>query len=89
MNYVMLALQRPRDSKAFKRQYDRQREVSEEGKSGGQQRRRVSLLLRGIQAFREAYKREFGFVLEGRELIVDDVRVRATGKVRCALPRPL
>jgi len=33
------------------------------------------------QAFEETYKREFGFVLEGRSIAVDDVRVRAMGKV--------
>eukprot|EP00884_Botryococcus_braunii_P001197 jgi/Botrbrau1/11078/Bobra.0302s0020.1 len=38
-------------------------------------------------AFEEAYKREFGFTLEGRDLVVDDVRVRATGKA-AALPAP-
>ncbi|GAB4819425.1 hypothetical protein N2152v2_006471 [Parachlorella kessleri] len=32
------------------------------------------------EAFREAYQREFGFVLEGRVVIVDDARVRATGR---------
>ena len=35
-----------------------------------------------LQAFEETYKREFGFVLEQRSIIVDDLRVRATGKVR-------
>jgi len=35
-----------------------------------------------LQAFEETYKREFGFVLEGRSIAVDDVRVRAMGKVR-------
>ena len=34
-----------------------------------------------MQAFEETYKREFGFVLEQRSIIVDDLRVRATGKV--------
>ena len=34
-----------------------------------------------LQAFEETYKREFGFVLEQRSIIVDDLRVRATGKV--------
>lgn len=43
-----------------------------------------------LQAFEDTYKREFGFVLEQRSIIVDDLRVRATGKVsqsvwyRCA-----
>ncbi|KAL3135323.1 hypothetical protein ABBQ32_007517 [Trebouxia sp. C0010 RCD-2024] len=37
------------------------------------------------QAFEETYKREFGFVLEQRSIIVDDLRVRATGK---AVPLP-
>ncbi len=31
-------------------------------------------------AFRQAYRREFGFDLEGREILVDDIRVRARGK---------
>lgn len=26
------------------------------------------------------YKREFGFVLRGRDIVVDDVRVRAVGR---------
>ena len=34
-----------------------------------------------LQAFEETYRREFGFVLENRSIIVDDVRVRAMGKV--------
>lgn len=34
-----------------------------------------------LQAFEDTYKREFGFVLEKRSIIVDDLRVRATGKV--------
>ena len=34
-----------------------------------------------LQAFEDTYKREFGFVLEQRSIIVDDLRVRATGKV--------
>ena len=37
----------------------------------------------GAQAFEDTYKREFGFVLEGRGIAVDDVRVRAKGKVCC------
>ncbi|DBA91131.1 hypothetical protein WJX77_000744 [Trebouxia sp. C0004] len=37
------------------------------------------------KAFEETYKREFGFVLEQRSIIVDDLRVRATGKA-VALP---
>lgn len=31
-------------------------------------------------AFEEAYQREFGFKLEGRSILVDDVRVRACGR---------
>ena len=34
-----------------------------------------------LQAFEETYKREFGFILEDRKVVVDDVRVRAKGKV--------
>ena len=34
-----------------------------------------------LQAFEDTYQREFGFVLENRDIIVDDLRVRATGKV--------
>ena len=34
-----------------------------------------------VQAFEDTYKREFGFVLEDRSIAVDDVRVRAMGKV--------
>jgi len=33
-----------------------------------------------IGAFRETYRREFGFDLTGREIIVDDLRVRAVAK---------
>lgn len=32
------------------------------------------------QAFIERYKREFGFVIENRHIIVDDIRVRGIGK---------
>jgi len=32
------------------------------------------------RAFERAYRREFGFVLEGRVVVVDDVRVRCVGK---------
>ena len=39
-----------------------------------------------MQEFESAYKREFGFVLEKRAIIVDDVRVRSTGRVRAAGP---
>ena len=43
----------------------------------------LSLLL--AQEFERAYKREFGFTLEKRAIIVDDLRVRSTGRVRCCL----
>ncbi|MEC8940478.1 MAG: hydantoinase B/oxoprolinase family protein, partial [SAR324 cluster bacterium] len=33
-----------------------------------------------IRAFRETYRREFGFDLTGRQIIVDDLRVRAVAK---------
>lgn len=33
-----------------------------------------------IQAFKAAYLREFGFELSGRAIVIDDLRVRATGK---------
>eukprot|EP00752_Nemacystus_decipiens_P005177 g4697.t1 len=33
-----------------------------------------------LQSFLEQYRREFGFVLEGRAVVVDDVRVRAVGR---------
>ena len=32
-----------------------------------------------MEAFLEKYKTEFGFVLQGREVLVDDIRVRGTG----------
>lgn len=32
------------------------------------------------EAFIERYKREFGFIIENREIIVDDIRVRGIGK---------
>lgn len=38
-----------------------------------------------LQAFEDTYRREFGFVLEDRDIIVDDLRVRATGKARFIL----
>jgi len=31
-------------------------------------------------AFRKAYKHEFGFLLEGKRIIVDDIKVRGIGK---------
>lgn len=34
-----------------------------------------------MQEFEHSYKREFGFTLEKRKIIVDDIRVRATGRV--------
>ena len=33
-----------------------------------------------VKAFRETYRREFGFDLIGREIVVDDLRVRAVAK---------
>lgn len=33
-------------------------------------------------AFEEQYQREFGFTLSGRDIVVDDVRVRATGQAQ-------
>ena len=35
-----------------------------------------------LQAFEQSYRREFGFILEGRKISVDDMRVRASGRVR-------
>jgi 5-oxoprolinase (ATP-hydrolysing) len=40
------------------------------------------------KSFREQYKQEYGFLLTGREILVDDVRVRLTGS-EPTLPRPL
>src|SRR5947209_683818 len=40
-----------------------------------------TVLCYAVQAFEAAYKREYGFVLEHRDIIVDDLRIRATGKV--------
>ncbi len=37
------------------------------------------------RAFREAYRREFGFELEERDIVIDGIRVRAVGKT--LLPR--
>jgi 5-oxoprolinase (ATP-hydrolysing) len=34
-----------------------------------------------VEEFLSNYKREFGFVLEGRKILVDDLRVRGVGKV--------
>ena len=42
-----------------------------------------SLNTASVQEFEKSYKREFGFTLEHRKIIVDDLRVRATGRVRC------
>ena len=39
------------------------------------------------RAFAEAYLREFGFVMEGRSVVVDDIRVRGTGHAG-SLPPP-
>ncbi|VDB96207.1 unnamed protein product [Peniophora sp. CBMAI 1063] len=33
-----------------------------------------------LQAFKRAYRAEFGFVLEAKNVVVDDVKVRGTGK---------
>ena len=33
-----------------------------------------------IAQFLSRYKREFGFIIPDRPIIVDDIRVRATGK---------
>ena len=33
-----------------------------------------------LEAFKRVYKSEFGFVLEGKPVIVDDVKVRGIGK---------
>ena len=35
------------------------------------------------------YKREFGFVISGREIIVDDLRVRGVGKSHIDLDQPI
>ena len=40
------------------------------------------------KAFANTYRREFGFVLEDRKIMVDDVRIRATGRVSHALAAP-
>lgn len=40
-----------------------------------------------LSAFNDAYRREFGFVLERRAVLVDDIRVRATGQ-SAPLPVP-
>ncbi|GAM23449.1 hypothetical protein SAMD00019534_066240 [Acytostelium subglobosum LB1] len=32
------------------------------------------------RAFKENYKREYGFLIQGRELLVDDIRIRAAAK---------
>ncbi|KAK9869080.1 hypothetical protein WJX84_006445 [Apatococcus fuscideae] len=37
------------------------------------------------EAFEQSYRREFGFILEGRKICVDDMRVRAAGR---AIPLP-
>lgn len=33
-----------------------------------------------VKAFEDAYRQEFGFVLEAKKLVCDDVRVRGIGK---------
>jgi 5-oxoprolinase (ATP-hydrolysing) len=40
-------------------------------------------------AFRRQYKREFGFELKGREILIDDLRVRARGKTAGVTRRPI
>ena len=45
-----------------------------------------------VPAFRtrfvEGYRREFGFELQGREILVDDIRVRAVGRNQRTAPKP-
>lgn len=40
-------------------------------------------------SFKKKYKREFGFVLHGRHIIVDDIRVRAVGRASVQQSEPL
>lgn len=42
-----------------------------------------------IREFESMHKREFGFVLEGREILVDDLRVRAIGKTEVSGEKPV
>ncbi|VFQ46634.1 hydantoinase b/oxoprolinase [Desulfoluna butyratoxydans] len=42
-----------------------------------------------VASFLERYSREFGFTLKGRKIVVDDLRVRARGKVRGARRQPM
>lgn len=41
------------------------------------------------EAFRKRYRREFGFDLTGRAIIIDDLRVRARGKAAGVTARPI
>ena len=42
-----------------------------------------------IREFEEVYKREFGFILSGRDIIVDDLRIRAIGKTEHSKEKPI
>ena len=41
------------------------------------------------QAFATAYQREFGFTLSGRDILVDDLRVRSIGRASTHTPFPI
>lgn len=41
------------------------------------------------EAFRTLYKREYGFELKGRDILIDGLRVRGIGKTERPRPRPL
>jgi 5-oxoprolinase (ATP-hydrolysing) len=42
-----------------------------------------------VSVFRQNYLREFGFVLEGKEILVDDFRVRAIGRAAGLVRQPV
>ena len=46
-----------------------------------------SLQYLSYKGFRSRYKREFGFTIADRKIIVDDVRVRGVGKTEVDLDR--
>ncbi|CAP34677.2 Protein CBG16813 [Caenorhabditis briggsae] len=41
------------------------------------------------EEFRKTYRREFGFVLEDRNIIIDDVRIRTRGKSGCHVEKEI
>ena len=56
------------------------KEKFKSSKSSPDSKRNIQIHPDYVKAFRKTYRREFGFDLIGREIIVDDLRVRAVAK---------